>query len=218
MKGAVSATLLVLCVLSFSGLARAQEETRVRPIDAYVSGFGGYSFPLDTEFAFGGLTSPSINLNDSPTFGGKVGMWITAPRRTSGLDVGFELDVTHYNPDGRSASSLELSATYFGINVLARVPIGVAPELPNGRWFPYLGVGGGGQHMSIELLGSNGRNTAPAFQGLGGVKIFVTKHIALFAEGKFIYAWHNQGVEGTSTPLEVNLKSVHSVGGLSFHF
>jgi hypothetical protein len=217
MKGVVSATLLVLCVLSFSGLARAQEETRVRPIDAYVSGFGGYSFPFNTELKFGGLTSPSINLENSPTFGGKVGMWITAPRKSSGLDVGFEFDVTHYNPH-TIGNSLELSATYFGINVLARMPMGVAPELPNGRWFPYLGVGGGGQHLSIDLLGSNGRNTAPAFQGLGGIKVFLTKHISLFAEGKFIYAWHNQGVSGTSIPLEVNLKSAHSVGGLSFHF
>lgn len=88
--------------------------------------------------------------------------------------------------------------------------------MPNGRWFPYIGVGGGGQRLAVKV--TEGRNTAPAFQGLGGIKVFLSKHVAAFAEGKFIHASHNQELEGTIVPLELDLSSVHGVGGLSFHF
>lgn len=217
MKALISAALLLLCVVGYSESARAQEEVRVRPVDVYISIFGGYSFPFKTDVSFGGFTLPNVDLKNSPSLGGKIGMWFTASRKTLGIDVGVELDVTNFNPD--TPGTLELNATYFGINVLARLPMGVTPELPNGRWFPYIGIGGGGQRLAMQAPGTNeGRNTAPAFQGLGGVKVFVTKHLALFAEGKFIHASHNQGVEGSSTPLELDLKSVHGVGGLSFHF
>ena len=123
--------------------------------------------------------------------------------------------MTNYTPD--TPGTLALNATYFGINVLTRLPMGVTPELPNGRWFPYLGLGGGGHRLSMEVLGDKGRSTAPAFQGLGGVKVFLTKYFAVFVEGKFIYAPHSQGVQ-SSAPIDITLSSVHGVGGLSFHF
>jgi hypothetical protein len=158
-------------------------------------------------------------------------MWITAPRKTLGIDVGVEVDVTNFNPDASSGqvlssnvglvvllATLNLNATYFGINVLARLPMGVTPELPNGRWFPYIGLGGGGQRLTFQAPGTNeGRDTAPAFQGLGGVKVFMTKNIAAFAEGKFIHASHSFAVEGGGS-VDLTLNSVHGVGGLSFHF
>ncbi|OQW33494.1 MAG: hypothetical protein A4E19_03630 [Nitrospira sp. SG-bin1] len=139
--------------------------------------------------------------------------------------------MTNFNPDASSGqvlsssigpgillSTLELNATYFGINVLARFPMGITSDLPNGRWFPYIGLGGGGQRLTFQTAGTNEcRNTAPAFQGLGGIKVFLTKHIAVFAEGKFIHASHTFGIQGGGT-VELDLNSVHGVGGLSFHF
>lgn len=210
--------LLLFCLLGYSQSALAQEEVRVRPVDVYISGFGGYSFPFKTDLSFEGLTASNVELKNSPTFGGKIGLWITAPRKAVGIDIGFELDVTHFTPDVKIPNTFEFDATYFGINVLARVPMGVTQDLPNGRWFSYLGIGGGGQHLTIRVPGDKGRNTAPAFQGLGGVKVFITRHIAVFAEGKFIHASHNQGVEAANTPLELDLNSVHGTGGLSVHF
>jgi hypothetical protein len=215
MKALVSAALLLLCMVGYAESARAQEEVRVRPVDAYISGFGGYSFPFKTDVSQGGLIAPDVALENSPSIGGKLGLWFTAPRKTLGIDVGAEFDVTNYTPD--TPGTLALNATYFGINVLTRLPMGVTPELPNGRWFPYLGLGGGGHRLSMEVLGDKGRSTAPAFQGLGGVKVFLTKHFAVFVEGKFIYAPHSQGVQ-SSAPIDITLSSVHGVGGLSFHF
>ena len=215
MKALVSVALLLLSVISYSESARAQGEVRVRPVDVYISGFGGYSFPFKTDISLDGSTVSDVELDNSPSFGGKLGMWFTAPRKTLWIDIGAEIDVTHFTPD--MLGVIELNATYFGANLLARLPMGVEPDLPNGRWFPYIGVGGGAQRLSIQVLGNKGRNTAPAFQGLGGVKVFLTKHFALFAEGKFIRASHSQGVEG-GAELDFTLSSVHGVGGLSVHF
>ena len=216
MKAVVSAALLLLGVVGYSESARAQEEVRVKSVDVYISGFGGYSFPFKTDISEGGFRISDVKLEDSPSIGGKLGMWFTAPRKTLGIDVGAELDVTNFNPD--TPGTLEINATYFGINVLARLPMGVEPDLPNGRWFPYIGVGGGGQRLAMEIPGTpEGRNTAPAFQGLGGVKVFLTKHFAAFAEGKFIHASHSQGVQGGPS-IDLTLSSVHGVVGLSFHF
>jgi hypothetical protein len=216
MKVLLSSTLLLLSVLGYWGVTHAEEEVRVRPLDMYISGFGGYSFPFKTDVSIGGFTVPDLELKKSLSLGGKIGMWMTAPRKTVGIDVGVELDVTHFNPD--TPGTVEMDATFFGINVLARLPMDVAPELPNGRWFPYIGIGGGGQRLAMQAPGTNeGRSTAPAFQGLGGIKVFVTKHVAAFAEGKFIYASHAQSVQD-SDRIDLTLKSVHGVGGLSFHF
>jgi opacity protein-like surface antigen len=230
MKVIVSSALLLLCVLGYSSLARAEEEVRVKPVDAYISLFGGYSFPFKTEFSSVGITGEDAKLDNSPTIGGKIGIWITAPRKTLGIDIGAEIDITHFSPDlpgGQvlqsnvgpvSPIAFDMNATYFGLNVLVRLPMGVAPDLPNGRWFPYIGVGGGGQRLTMQASGTNeGRSTAPAFQGLGGVKVFITKHIAAFAEGKYIHASHTQEFEGGGT-INLTLNSVHGVGGLSFHF
>ena len=231
MKALVSSTVLFLCVLGYSSLAPAEEAIRVRPVDIYISGFGGYSHPFKTDISLGGLELRDVKLDSAPSFGGKIGMWITAPRKTLGIDVGVEVDVTNFNPDASSGQvlsssvgtvmlvqTLDLNATYFGLSVLARLPMDVTPELPNGRWFPYIGLGGGGQRLTFQMPGTNeGRNTAPAFQGSGGAKVFITKNIAAFAEGKFIHASHSIGIVGGGN-VDLTLNSVHGVGGLSVPF
>lgn len=213
MKALVLAVLLVFCIGMYSESARAQEEVHVQPVDGYVSGFGGYSFPFKTDVSSGGFgfTAQDVELENSPSFGGKIGLWVTAPRKTLGIDIGAEVDVTHFNPGPT------LNATYFGVNLMARLPMGVGPELPNGRWFPYVGLGGGAQRLSVEVFGYKEGNTVPAFQGLGGVKVFVLKHVALFAEGKFTHASHRQVFHGFS-PVDFTVNAVHGVGGLSLHF
>ena len=141
-------------------------------------------------------------------------MWITALLKTVGIDVGVELDATHFNPD--TPGRVEMDATYFGIKVLARLPMGVTPDLLNERWFPYIGIGGGGRRLAMQAPEANeGRSTAPAFQELGGIKVFVTKHSAAFAEGKFIYASHAHGVQ-VSDSIDLTLKSVQGAGTCPF--
>jgi hypothetical protein len=223
MRVIVSAALLLYCVLGYSESARAGDEVQVRPIDVYISGFGGYAFPFKTDVAEGGITVKDVELNNSPSFGGKIGIWFTGPREALAIDLGTEIDVTNFNPNlpgGQVLTSnlglvrtnaFDLNATYYGLNVLARLPMDVTPELPNGRWFPYIGVGGGAQRLRTDVFGIKVSDTAPAFQGLGGVKVFMSKDIAVFAEGKFIHASHT--FEGITA---VDLNTFHAVGGLSF--
>lgn len=229
-KALVTSTLLLLCILGYSEIVLAQEEVRVRPIDLYISGFVGYSHPFKTEFSSAGVTAQDAELEQSPSVGGKIGIWITAPRKFLGIDLGAEIDITSFGPNlpgGQvlqsnvglvSPIALDFSAVYLGISILARLPLGVTAELPNGRWFPYIGFGGGGQRLTFQTVGTNeGQHTAPAFQGLGGAKVFVTKHIAAFVEGKYIHASHTLEAQG-GPPAELTVNSVHGVGGLSFHF
>jgi len=215
-----AAFFLMLGIVSVAAVAHAEDVVRVRAIDAYVSGFGGYSFPFKTDLEFQGVTiARDLELDKSPSFGGKIGVWFTAPRKRMGIDIGVEADVMNFNPD--TPGTLELNATYFGVHVLARVPMGVTQELPNGRWFPYIGVGGGGQRLTFEAPGTTeGRHTAPAFQGLWGAKVFVTKHIALFGEGKFTYASHTMTFQDpfSIADFDLTVHALHGVGGLSVHF
>ncbi len=213
MKALVSAALLLLCIVGYSESTRAQGEVQVKPVDAYISGFGGYSFPFKTDVTVGGFTAAQdVEFENSPSFGGKVGLWVTAPRKTLGIDIGTEVDVTHFDPDPT------LNATYFGVNLMARLPMGVEPELPNGRWFPYIGVGGGAQWLNFKGSGLKDSNTVPAFQGLGGVKVFLTNHLAAFAEGKFTHASHSLRFQGFFTTVDFTVNAIHGVGGLSLHF
>lgn len=233
MRGIVSSAMLILCVLTLSGVTHAQEqeEVRARPVDIYISGFGGYSFPLNTDSSSRGVTVRDLKLDDSPAFGGKIGIWFIGPRKALGLDFGTEIDVTNLDPDIARGQILQtdvgglafttssnLNATYFGMNVLVRYPVGVTQDLPNGRWFPYIGIGGGGLRLTFQGPGiTKSWNTSPAFQGIGGVKVFSTKHIAAFAEGKFIHASNSiEFQEGGS--IELNVNSFHGTGGLSLHF
>ena len=231
MKTAVSAIILALFILAFSELARAEDEVRVRSIDAYISVFGGIASPLEADVTQGSITAKDAKLDNSPSIGGKIGMWFTAPRKTLGIDVGAEIDVTNFNPDQKEGqvlmtnagfpvitNAVDLNATFLGVNVLARLPINVTPELPNGRWFPYAGIGGGGQRLTFQTSSSTEcRDTSPAFQALGGFKIFLFKHVAVFGEAKFIHATNTLEFQNSSS-IELTLNSVHGVGGLSFHF
>lgn len=227
----IGIALLLLCIFGYSESARAQEEIRVSPIDGYFSGFGGYSFPSKTDFSFPGLTLRDVELDNSYSIGAKLGMWITAPRKTLGIDVGAEIDVTYFHPYASSGqvvstnlglsqfvSTFDFHALYFGVNLLSRIPMGVTSELPNGRWFPYIGVGGGGLRLTFQLPGTNeSQSMAPAFQGIGGVKVFLTKHLAAFAEGKFIHASNSIEVRFIGSG-DLTINAVHGVIGLSLHF
>ncbi len=145
MRNTIATIILLLCLVGLSELARAEGDVQVRPIDGYVSGFGGYAFPQKTDIESGGITATDAELDNTPSYGGKVGIWFTGTRKAMGIDVGIEGDVTSFNPDlpsGQVLNSnvglvtpigLDLHAIYFGGHVLARLPMGVKSEFPNGR-------------------------------------------------------------------------------------
>jgi Outer membrane protein beta-barrel domain len=235
MRKAVTAVILMACIFVFSESAKGEEVVQLRPTDAYFSLFGGIALPFKTDVTESGVTAKDSKLSSSASIGGKAGIWFTAPRKSLGLDLGYELDITNYNPDQKAGQILttttggfvrtnafDLNATFIGINFLARLPMGITPELPNGRWFPYLGIGGGVERVGFRIPSSTttGADSSLALQALGGFKVFLLKHVAVFGEVKFTHSSHSLEFQGTGFTFtdELTLNTVHGVGGVSFHF
>ncbi len=200
--------------------------------DFSVSAFGGGAFPFRTDYRiddYDSGTIKNVTLKNSVSFGGKLAVWTTGLRSRTGLDFGAELDITEYFPDVNTATQrtpypggatlsltarpADLDATIIALNLLLRYPVAATSEFPHGRWYPYLGIGGGaeiarkkgtpvfgvGVGVCIEGQGcmaltpqapTDVTDTAPVLQVLAGAKLFFTRHIALFAEYKFTHASH----------------------------
>ena len=215
--------------------------------------FGGKAFHSneDVKINFGegsGFTTGTahgVNLNDSPTFGAKVTAWYLPRQYTWQPQIGLELDYTKFTADlhpqtaGATGTSLtpgfELGAVIFpapedfSVNVLAanllfRYPIWATPEMPQGRWYPYIGAGVGVERARLFDYYTNHQETdyAPAIQGLVGIKFFLIKNVALFAEWKRTTAWHTFDYNGAPVPVgyseRYTIGSNHVAGGIALHF
>lgn len=240
-------------VLLLPGLSRAQGPRWARVLrvsltpqaplwDFSISGFGGLAIPFDPHFdvtdpaTSTDFTAKDLGLDNSLSFGGKIGAWNTATRRTIGLDFGAEIDVTRFTPDfdpqrvnasGTLAGAaittfqlptkLDVNATIVAVNLLVREVRGLAPDLPHGRWQAYIGIGGGFEIVHADLLGGgDDTDTSPALQVLAGLKIFFNRYVAIFAEYKFSHADHTFQV-GTRKN-QFSLSANHVAGGLAIHF
>jgi hypothetical protein len=189
-------------------------------------------------------TANDVNLNDAPTFGGKLTAWHLPRQYKWQPQIGVELDWTRFtadlNPQTVSASGTVSvpgmvlgSITFFGppqdfsVNVLAanllfRYPIWATPEMPQGRWYPYLGAGLGAQRATLTLSGFQETSYSPAVQGLVGVKFFLVKNLAIFAEVKRTTGWNKFDFEGAGAPPgyfeKYTISSNHFVAGVALHF
>lgn len=212
--------------------------------DISVSGFGGYSVPFKTDIRQTGLatdfTGKDGSLKNSASYGGKITAWTTAPRRRFGLDFGAEIDVTRFSPSIKSQTlttdgtllgipfgssvlpknaqygPIDISATTIAVNFLVRKPFGVTKELPMGRWYPYVGVGGGIQIAHASGNGIDDSDKSGVIQVPAGLKFFITRHIALFGEYKYIHASHT--FKSTSFANEVTIANNNFVAGIAIHF
>ena len=232
-------TLCLALALAFTGpgVTYAQVPTW----DLSISAFEGGALPFDTELKYRDGTVPAdakakgVELKNSVSFGGKVDLWNTAFRPTFGFDFGGGIDVTHYTPavkggTGRitgtpggvgftgtgEVAGVDLDATIVAADLLARYPVWASPAFPNGRWYPYLGIGGGVDIARAAVGGASDTDTAPVMEALAGLNVFLTRHLALFGEYKFTRAQH-VFYEDT-TRLHAAVDTNHIVGGLALHF
>ena len=215
--------------------------------------FGGKAFHSNEDvkinFAGGGGfttgTAHGVNLNDSPTFGAKVTAWHLPRQYRWQPQIGLELDYTKFTADlhpqtvGATGTSLtpgfdivaitfpstqDFSVNILAANLLFRYPIWATPEMPQGRFYPYIGAGIGVErtHSSDFPPGHQETDYAPAIQGLAGIKFFLIKNFAVFAEWKRTTAWHTFDYNGTSLPPGYSerwtIASNLVVGGIALHF
>lgn len=213
--------------------------------------FGGKAYHSNENMKYsdgqGGVviagTAHGVNLNDAPTFGGKLTAWHLPRLYKWQPQIGLELDWTRFTADLHpqtvgaegtvSVPGFELgSVTFlapidFSVNVLAanllfRYPIGATPEMPQGRWYPYVGGGLGAQRASMTFSGFQETSYSPAVQGLVGAKFFLIKNLAIFAEVKRTTGWNEFDFEGSGAPpgfsSKFTISSNHIVAGVALHF
>jgi hypothetical protein len=97
-------------------------------------------------------------------------------------------------------TTTEIGGVYVGPNLMLRYPLAISESYPNGRWFPYVGIGVGAHQMAMTPGGARGQNlfaaittqrdTTVGFQGVGGFKAHLFKYVAAFVEAKYLYAHH----------------------------
>lgn len=229
-------------------------------IEPYLSFMAGIGIPLSEDATFrNGDVDRNVDYQNKQSIGGNAGIWFPTRNKLAGVDLGFEIegyiwypDVAccreNFNgvtlPDGQfQGTTTEMQGIYVGPSIMFRYPLGISEAYPNGRWYPYIGVGGGAHQMAFRPGGTLGanfaspisdqRDTTVAFQAKGGFKVFLFKYLAAFAEAKYLHAHHGGlGTDrfGVNSPLFSNSGDLHlddynstirtiSVhAGLSLHF
>jgi len=157
-----------------------------------------------------GARALGLRFEDSATYGAKFTAWNLSKQYAWHPHIGLELDWTAFTADtppqtvpgagvGTNTGApivqvISLSRTDFAVdnlavNLLFRYPIGAAPDMPQGRWYPYIGVGGGAQRARLTSTFSGHEETSysPSLQLLTGVKFFLIKYVAIFGEVKLTF-------------------------------
>ena len=244
-------------------------------LEPYLSVMAGIAIPFDQDATFTDGTTPrvvpNVDYQTKHSFGGNAGIWFPTRNKLAGFDLGVEVTgfiwypdvpccVDNYNREVPEVSpridnagnpfpngtTTEIQGIYVGTNFLVRYPMAISSSYPNGRWFPYVGVGVGAHQMAMRPGGFRGvgffrgiteeRDTTVAFQGVGGIKGHLFKYVALFAEAKIIHAHHSGlttdrfsltepifGGDGTQGDAIVNryestINTIFIHAGLSMHF
>ena len=116
----------------------------------------------------------------------------------------------------------DFSVNVLAANLLFRYPIGATPEMPQGRWYPYVGGGLGVQRAALTRAGFEETSYSPAVPGLVGVKFFLIRNLAIFGEVKQTTGWNKFDFEGAGAPPgyfeKYTISSNHFVAGVALHF
>jgi hypothetical protein len=169
---------------------------------------------------------PDVDYRNNFAIGGNAGVWFPTRDKLWGFDLGMELtgflwqaDVAFgrnfYNQDPvtGAGTTTEIQGLYIGPNFLLRYPLAISEAYPNGRWFPYVGLGVGMHQMAMRPGGTHGisvigtccvpggntntnaipdqRNTTYGWLAMGGIKGHLFKYLAAFVEAKYIMAHHD---------------------------
>jgi hypothetical protein len=197
--------------------------------ELYVSLLAGYALPSREDATFTDGTQPTVvtrvNYDQKYSIGGNMGVWFPTRNKLAGFDLGMELtgflwhpdvsccrDFFNNDPATNQGTTTSMQGLYIGPNFLVRYPMEISDSYPNGRWFPYVGVGVGMHQMSMRPGGFRGatsysitnpggnlntnpitdqRDTTVGWLAMAGIKAHLFKYVAAFAEAKYIQAHHD---------------------------
>jgi opacity protein-like surface antigen len=195
-----------------------------------------------------------LSFETSVAFGAKAGYFFE--RDLLGGNAGVELDVYHFEPDLAAQTvrftgllagftgdfqtrlqSADIEVTAVTLNLLYRFRLLPGPEHPRGRLQPYVGMGAGAFIARLATQTSpfdtnkdiSDTDVRAGVQALGGLRYFVTRNIALFAEYKFVqtetfsFAFKESGsifgFPATETARDrADITSHLFYGGIGFHW
>lgn len=182
----------------------------------------------------------NLRFEDAGTFGAKLTAWHLPRKYNWQPQIGLEIDWTRFTadvPEGQvipgfgtfltsgtplgligPISRREFAVDNIAFNLLFRYPIWATEDMPQGRWYPYVGIGGGAQRARLSLQGYEETSYSPSVQALTGLKFFVIKHLAIFGEAKWTQGWHTFKYETDSYWERYSISTIHLVGGVALHF
>lgn len=201
--------------------------TNIAQAEFYVAGQVGATFPekfsnIEGTGGASGITFSDFKLQNSLLYGGKVGYFFDR-LKWLGLEAEAFTTTPHVKqqpvtaclgsfcaPLGTMPGS-HLRVTTLAFNLIARYP--------GERIQPYIG-GGLGVFFARSSNGTTSTDDAvPGANALAGVRLFVTKRIAVFGEYKFQYAHFNfDDAFFRGSGISGDYRAHNAVGGLSFHF
>ncbi len=183
--------------------------------ETYVAGFAGYglSAQLSDVRSEGGVTGSNLGLQNSPIFGAKIGHFLDKLRYFGGEAELYtatpflkQQQFTERGPSGTQTATISgdrVRVTTAAFNVVYRYP----GELVQ----PYAGVGLG-VFWYTSPSSTAGSAVRPGLNVLAGMRVFVTKQIAVFGEYKYNHA--SALVEG----FKANYDAHFGVFGVGWHF
>ena len=194
----------------------------------YVAGPLGFSFPQKFGAITGtgsasGLTKDDIGLQNSFLYGGKIGYFFRY-----GTSVGIEMEAFTTNPNVKAQATTIgfggaplVTVADRGNNVrLITSAINVIVRFPGVQFGPYLephfyvGAGPGLFFARVSDLPGTSSDTALGLNVLGGVRVFLSRHAAVFVE----YKYNRATFEFDELLVETDY-SAHNVAlGVGLHF
>lgn len=194
----------------------------------YVAGYGGITLPNKLSDIRGvgvdaDKTTSDLKLQNSVLVGVKIGRFFENVQW-----LGIEADISYARPNLEQQT---ITSNFLGIPLTRVSPgadidvgmglVNVIARYPGRRFQPYIGGGAGIAYGRISNLVTASSNNASAsdmtvaFDFLTGMRLFMTRRLALFTEYKYTkasFSWDN-------SVLFKGDYSAHNLAvGLSFHF
>ena len=192
--------------------------------EPYVAFYGGVTVPQPFQDARGigeitGLKLSNLDLARSAVYGAKLGMFQADPIRWLGIETELFYTNPHIKQQDITFTTLGIptSANRAGSHVrITTWALNWIIRYPGERFQPYAGGGPGifwGRLSGIDF--GTASDTSLGLNALAGLRIFLTKQLAVFGEYKYNRTSFDFG--GTAS-LHVLYQAQHFAGGLSLHF
>jgi opacity protein-like surface antigen len=210
--------------------------------DLYVGPAFTTSYNVRFKYLASSYTARDVGVDTTATFGGRLGHWLEALPY-----LGFAADLYHFMPDMNSSATechgvacghdpkvrLDLGVTGIAADVMARWPLLMTKEIPNGQLQPYLTIGPTLFVTRISRLrdvGSGAKShqsdtdTSVGLKTGAGLAWQFSPNIAVFGEYRFThfspdFSVRDKVFKGSpNDKAETTLNTHHALMGVSFRF